>query len=110
MDERGRRRARARASACSAPAPPTSSRASTARRTRCAPAATPPRRAGAQEPPEAWGVLQAGDERRRVRTEPGAYRRFYAELRDALTGTAPLPVDPADAVAALALLEEAAAS
>ena len=63
-----------------------------------------------QEPPEAWGELQAGDERRPVRTEAGAYPRFYAELRDALAGAAPLPVDPADAVAALALLEEAAAS
>ena len=62
-----------------------------------------------REPPQAWGRLQAGDEARPVESEPGAYPRFYALLRDALTGDGPLPVDPADAVTGLALLEEATA-
>ena len=63
-----------------------------------------------QEPPEAWGPLGAGDEGRPVETVPGDYPRFYALLRDALLGDAPLPVDPADAVAVLELLEAAAAA
>jgi predicted dehydrogenase len=61
-----------------------------------------------REPPEAWGRLQQGDEGRPVETEPGAYPRFYALLRDALIDGTPLPVDPADAVAGLELLEAAA--
>jgi scyllo-inositol 2-dehydrogenase (NADP+) len=61
-----------------------------------------------REPPQAWGQLQQGDEARPVETEPGAYPRFYALLRDALVDGAPLPVDPADSVAALELLETAA--
>jgi scyllo-inositol 2-dehydrogenase (NADP+) len=63
-----------------------------------------------REPSEAWGRLQQGDEARPVETEPGSYPRFYALLRDALVDGAPLPVDPADAVAALELLEAAAGS
>jgi predicted dehydrogenase len=63
-----------------------------------------------REPPEAWGRLVAGDDARPVETEPGAYPRFYALLRDALRDGAPLPVDPDDAVAGLELLEAAAAS
>jgi predicted dehydrogenase len=61
-----------------------------------------------REPPEAWGRLQQGDETRAVETEPGAYPRFYALLREALVDGTPLPVDPADAVAGLELLEAAA--
>ena len=63
-----------------------------------------------REPREAWGRLVAGDEGRPVETVPGDYPRFYALLRDALLGDAPLPVDPADAVAVLELLEAAAAA
>jgi predicted dehydrogenase len=62
-----------------------------------------------REPPATWGALWAGDELRAVETEPGAYPRFYALLRDALAGDAPLPVDPADAVTGLELLEAAVA-
>jgi scyllo-inositol 2-dehydrogenase (NADP+) len=61
-----------------------------------------------REPPDAWGRLQRGDEARPVETEPGAYPRFYALLRDALVEGAPLPVDPADAVTGLELLDAAA--
>ena len=112
VDERGRRRARPAAARARGPRGAyVEARASTARRTRCAPAATPPTPDWGEEPPEALG--RAARRRRAPRavpTEPGAYQRFYAELRDALTGGAPPPVDPADAVAALALLEAAAAS
>jgi scyllo-inositol 2-dehydrogenase (NADP+) len=45
-----------------------------------------------------------------VQTEPGDYPRFYALLRDALVAGGPLPVDPADAVTGLELLERATAS
>jgi predicted dehydrogenase len=62
------------------------------------------------EPPDAWGRLQAGAESQTIETEPAAWPRFYALLRDALRGEAPLPVDPADAVAVLELLEDAATS
>jgi predicted dehydrogenase len=63
-----------------------------------------------REPPDRYGRLQAGDEQRPVETEPGAYPRFYALLRDALVAGGPMPVDPADAVTGLELLERAAAS
>jgi len=62
------------------------------------------------EPPESWGRLQHGDEQRPLETEPGAYPRFYALLRDALVAGGPMPVDPADAVTGLELLERAASS
>jgi scyllo-inositol 2-dehydrogenase (NADP+) len=62
------------------------------------------------EPPETWGRLQHGNERSPLETEPGAYPRFYALLRDALVAGGPMPVDPADAVTGLELLERAAAS
>jgi scyllo-inositol 2-dehydrogenase (NADP+) len=42
-----------------------------------------------------------------VRTEPGAYQRFYEGLAAALRGEGPPPVDPADAVAALRVLDAA---
>ncbi|HEY2204061.1 MAG TPA: Gfo/Idh/MocA family oxidoreductase [Pseudonocardia sp.] len=62
------------------------------------------------EPGSAAGTLGVDDDVRRVPTEPGAYQRFYAELRDALRGGGPLPVDPAGPVAALRVLEAARAS
>jgi predicted dehydrogenase len=59
------------------------------------------------EPREAWGVLGVPGEGRQVPTEPGAYQDFYAAVRDMLAaGTAP-PVDPADAIAGLAVIEAA---
>jgi predicted dehydrogenase len=60
----------------------------------------------AEEPRESWGSLGAGDELRPVRTEPGAYQRFYEGVVQALRGGPP-PVDPADAVASLEVLEAA---
>jgi scyllo-inositol 2-dehydrogenase (NADP+) len=60
-----------------------------------------------EEPPERWGLLGTEAQARPVRTEPGAYQRFYEGLVAALRGQAPPPVDPADAVAALRVLDAA---
>jgi predicted dehydrogenase len=72
-------------------------------------------RAGAQpdepgfgeEPRERWGRVGAGEEWSDVRTEPGAYREFYRGMAAALREGAPPPVDPADSVAGLEVLEAA---
>ena len=76
--------------------------------TRCALAATRARPTGARSRGRLrarfWPATRAAP-----RIVAGDYPRFYALLRDALTGAAPLPVDPSDAVAVLALLEAAAA-
>jgi scyllo-inositol 2-dehydrogenase (NADP+) len=58
-----------------------------------------------EEPETRWGVLEAGDETRRVATEPGAYPRFYAGVAASLLDGAAPPVDPHDAVAALRVIE-----
>jgi len=62
------------------------------------------------EPQEAWGVLDVGGRTTPVPTEPGAYERFYEGVRDAVRGARPAPVDPADAVAALEVIEAARVS
>ena len=60
-----------------------------------------------REPRERWGRLGVDGELREVETEPGAYQRFYAELTAALRGGGAPPVDPADAVAVLEVLDAA---
>jgi predicted dehydrogenase len=60
-----------------------------------------------EDPPEDWGRLGAGDDVRPVRTEPGAYQRFYEGVVRALRDGAPPPVDPQDAVAALEVIAAA---
>ena len=63
------------------------------------------------EPRERWGHLSTdvggvhvdGS----VETLPGAYERYYALLREALVAGGAPPVDPADAVAALRIIEAA---
>ena len=59
------------------------------------------------EPPDAWGRVANGSESRAVPTERGAYERYYAGLATALRSGAPLPVDPADSVAGLEIVEAA---
>jgi predicted dehydrogenase len=59
------------------------------------------------EPPDTWGVLGTDADSRRVPTLPGTYEGFYADVRDALTGGAPLPVDPASSVQVLEIVEAA---
>ncbi len=62
-----------------------------------------------REPPERWGWLARGEETTRIETEPGAYEEFYAAVRRWLREGGPAPVDPADAVAGLEVLEAARA-
>lgn len=59
-------------------------------------------------PPERAGVLtDAAGARRPWPLERGRYRDFYPAVRDALAGRGRLPVDPADAVRTLEILEAA---
>ncbi|MEA2425725.1 MAG: scyllo-inositol 2-dehydrogenase, partial [Thermoleophilaceae bacterium] len=48
-----------------------------------------------------------GAERTEVALEPGRYEDYYAQVRDWALGDAPPPVDPADGVAVLEILERA---
>jgi scyllo-inositol 2-dehydrogenase (NADP+) len=63
------------------------------------------------EPRERWGRLstEIGGVRidSPIETAPGAYEQYYALLRDALVGDGPLPVDPADALTTLRVIEAA---
>ncbi len=60
-----------------------------------------------EEPPEYWGVLTDGAREQPVRSEAGAYPRFYGELAAMLRGEGPPPVMPEDAVAGLEIIEAA---
>jgi scyllo-inositol 2-dehydrogenase (NADP+) len=62
--------------------------------------------------PAEWerGRLVAGEHSVPVPPEPGDWPRFYALLRDALAGSGPPPVNPADAVQTLRVLEAARVS
>jgi predicted dehydrogenase len=62
------------------------------------------------EPPDRWGALVRGERSEPVETVPGDYRRFYADVADAVRNGAPPPVDPEDAVRTLEILEAAARS
>ncbi|HEX2917035.1 MAG TPA: oxidoreductase [Edaphobacter sp.] len=65
------------------------------------------------EPESAWGTLvvapdpnQPGDlKRTTIRTEPGDYRSYYANVRDAILGTGQLAVTPEDGYRVIRLLE-----
>ena len=61
------------------------------------------------EPEESWGVLTTpqgdGFVQRRIPSAPCDYRDFYANLRDALLGRAPLEVSPEWALNVMRLLE-----
>lgn len=59
------------------------------------------------EPQERWGVLGAEGHVRPVATEPGCYSEFYDGVVAALRDGAPPPVDPADSVAGLRVIEAA---
>jgi scyllo-inositol 2-dehydrogenase (NADP+) len=59
------------------------------------------------EPRERWGRVGAVDEWTTVPTEPGAWPAYYAGVAAALRAGAPPPVDPADAVQGLRIIEAA---
>ena len=61
-----------------------------------------------EEPPDLWGRLHAADGTvTSVPTQRGDYRRYYELFRDAVRGEGPSPVDPADSVRGLRVLEAA---
>jgi len=67
-----------------------------------------PRAAGwGAEPPEAWGRLGIGGDARVVATAAGDYPHFYRALVQALRNRGPVPVEPREAVAGLAVIEAA---
>jgi predicted dehydrogenase len=59
------------------------------------------------EPRARWGLLGVADGVIPVRSEPGAYPRYYAGVVASLRHGAPPPVDPDDAVAGLEILAAA---
>jgi predicted dehydrogenase len=58
------------------------------------------------EAPPGW---VAGEDRTPVELERGRYEDYYAQVRDWVQGDAPPPVDPADGVRVLEILEQARA-
>jgi scyllo-inositol 2-dehydrogenase (NADP+) len=59
------------------------------------------------EPASRWGRLVKGDKGEPVPSEPGAWPVFYTEFERALRDGGPPPVDPADAVAVLEVIDAA---
>lgn len=57
------------------------------------------------EPHASWGRLHTGRAVEEVPSERGSWPSFYRDLRDAAAGGGPPPVDPADAVAVLEVIE-----
>jgi scyllo-inositol 2-dehydrogenase (NADP+) len=60
-----------------------------------------------EEPPERWGILSDGVTQHPVKSEPGAYQRFYEGMVRCLRDGAPPPVDAEDAVKGLEIIEAA---
>jgi predicted dehydrogenase len=64
--------------------------------------------------PDQWGRLSANvgglHIDGRIESQPGAYQLFYAALRNALHSGGPPPVDPADAIAVLRIIDAARVS
>lgn len=60
-----------------------------------------------EEPEQHWGLVGAGNDLRPVRTEPGSYQSFYKGVVSALRDGVPPPVEPAEAVAVLDVIEAA---
>jgi predicted dehydrogenase len=63
-----------------------------------------------EDPSDAWGRLGAGDSVEHIRTDTGGYQRFYEGVLHAIRTGGPPPVDPADAVAGLKIIEAARTS
>ena len=68
---------------------------------------TPGRPGWGVEPESDRATFGDGEHTEPIDTEVGDYPRFYAQVRDALRGRAPWPVDPADSVEALRVIEAA---
>lgn len=59
------------------------------------------------DPEDAWGLLGRDGKRAPLRTEPGNFAQFYELLAAAILHGAPVPVNPADSVAGLRIIEQA---
>jgi len=57
------------------------------------------------EPQDAWGVLGIDGNTVPFKAEAGGYPRFYAALAAALRGEGPVPVDPAQSLEVLRIIE-----
>jgi predicted dehydrogenase len=57
------------------------------------------------EPQESWGLLGVDGAATRVQAVRGAYPEFYVQLAAALRGEGPVPVDPADPLQVLKIIE-----
>jgi hypothetical protein len=57
------------------------------------------------DPQEHWGLLGVDGATAPVPAERGAYPQFYVQLAAALRGTGPLPVDPAEPLEVLKVIE-----
>jgi predicted dehydrogenase len=60
-----------------------------------------------EEPEASWGLVGAGEDLRPLRTEAGCYECFYRGLVSALCEGAPPPVEAAESVAVLEVIEAA---
>jgi scyllo-inositol 2-dehydrogenase (NADP+) len=60
-----------------------------------------------EDDPVQWGLLGAGEDAAPVPTEAGGYEGFYVGVAHTLRHGAPPPVDPADSVAVLEIIEAA---
>ena len=69
--------------------------------------ARPGDRGWGDEPSANWGRLGVGSETQPIRTETGAYERFYAGVAAAILDGAPPPVLTTEAIASLTVLEAA---
>ena len=69
--------------------------------------ATAPKGSWGTEPEVLWGTLGVGDQAKTIPSIPGDYPAYYAGIAAALREGTPPPVDPADSVAALRVLEAA---
>ncbi|MDQ0028662.1 Gfo/Idh/MocA family protein [Arthrobacter bambusae] len=58
------------------------------------------------EPRESWGVLVVDGSAVPVPAERGAYPRFYAGLAEAIHSRGPLPVDPAESLNVMRIIEK----
>jgi predicted dehydrogenase len=60
-----------------------------------------------REPAEQWGRLSNGSTVEVVESEPGAYRRFYAGVAEAMRSGGPPPVDVRESIEVIEVLEAA---
>lgn len=60
-----------------------------------------------REEPGSWGSLEAGRDVWPVETEPGAWHRFYEQMRDCVRGEGPVPVTLDDGIVVLDVIEAA---